>query len=236
MKSENSKTGLCFVCGKTKNISELMPALFVRANVAGLIKNDGCNWDPKGFVCLDDLNKYRSAYIQKVLEEEKGSLSTYDKEVLDSITGKEILSKNINDEIDNKITLGERISDRIAEFGGSWIFISLFMSFLVIWMLINIIVLSTHPFDPYPFILLNLILSCIAAIQAPIIMMSQNRQEAKDRLRSQHDYQVNLKAEIEIRQINDKIDHLLMQHGQKMLEIQQIQLELMEEIAGRLKK
>ncbi len=236
MKSENSKTGLCFVCGKTKNISELMPALFVRANVAGLIKNDGCNWDPKGFVCLDDLNKYRSAYIQRVLEEEKGSLSTYDKEVLDSITGKEILSKNINDEIDNKITLGERISDRIAEFGGSWIFISLFMSFLVIWMLINIIVLSTHPFDPYPFILLNLILSCIAAIQAPIIMMSQNRQEAKDRLRSQHDYQVNLKAEIEIRQINDKIDHLLMQHGQKMLEIQQIQLELMEEIAGRLKK
>ena len=213
-----------------------MPALFVRANVAGLIKNDGCNWDPKGFVCLDDLNKYRSAYIQKVLEEEKGSLSTYDKEVLDSITGKEILTKNINDEIDNKITLGERISDRIAEFGGSWIFISLFMSFLVIWMLINIIVLSTHPFDPYPFILLNLILSCIAAIQAPIIMMSQNRQEAKDRLRSQHDYQVNLKAEIEIRQINDKIDHLLMQHGQKMLEIQQIQLELMEEIAGRLKK
>ncbi len=235
MKSEHSKTGTCLVCKKIKNFSELMPAVSIRDNISELIKNDGYEFDPGGYVCLDDLNKYRGIYVKKIMEDEKGSLSSFDKEVLDSITEKDILSKNISADIDSKLTFGERLSDKLAEFGGSWTFIVLFASFLVIWMLINIIVLSLHPFDPYPFILLNLILSCLAAIQAPIIMMSQNRQEDKDRLRAQHDYQVNLKAEIEIRQINDKIDHLLMQHGQKMLEIQQIQIELMEEISGKLK-
>jgi uncharacterized membrane protein len=103
-------------------------------------------------------------------------------------------------------------------------------------MIINVIFLVSGAFDPYPFILLNLILSCIAAIQAPVIMMSQNRQEEKDRLRALHDYQVNLKAEVEIRLLHDKIDHLIVQHGQRMLEIQQIQVELMEEISNKMKK
>ena len=103
-------------------------------------------------------------------------------------------------------------------------------------MIINVIFLTARPFDPYPFILLNLILSCIAAIQAPVIMMSQNRQEEKDRMRSLHDYQVNLKAEVEIRLLHDKIDHLIVQHGQRMMEIQQIQIELMEEISNKMKK
>ncbi len=235
MKSEHSKTGTCQVCKKIKKLSELMPALSIRDNITELIKNDGYEFDSSGYVCLEDLNKYRGIYVKKIMEEEKGSLSSFDKEVLDSITEKDILSRNISEDIDNKLTFGERLSDKLAEFGGSWTFIVIFGSFLLIWMLINVLVLSLHPFDPYPFILLNLILSCLAAIQAPIIMMSQNRQEDKDRLRAQHDYQVNLKAEIEIRQINDKIDHLLMQHGQKMLEIQQIQIELMEEISGKLK-
>ncbi len=235
MKSEHSKTGTCLVCKKIKKLSELMPAVSIRDNITELIKNDGYEFDLSEYVCLEDLNKYRGIYVKKIMEEEKGSLSSFDKEVLDSITDKDILSKNISEDIDSKLTFGERLSDKLAEFGGSWTFIVLFGSFLLVWMLINILVLSLHPFDPYPFILLNLILSCLAAIQAPIIMMSQNRQESKDRLRAQHDYQVNLKAEIEIRQINDKIDHLLMQHGQKMLEIQQIQIELMEEISGKLK-
>ena len=97
-------------------------------------------------------------------------------------------------------------------------------------MIINVIFLTARPFDPYPFILLNLILSCIAAIQAPVIMMSQNRQEEKDRMRSLHDYQVNLKAEVEIRLLHDKIDHLIVQHGQRMMEIQQIQIDLLSEL------
>ncbi len=97
----------------------------------------------------------------------------------------------------------------------------------------NSIVLFLRPFDPYPFILLNLVLSCVAAFQAPIIMMSQNRQEAKDRLRSEHDYQINLKAELEIRHLNEKLDHLLAQQWQRLVEIQQIQMDLMEELARK---
>ncbi|MDO8092025.1 MAG: DUF1003 domain-containing protein [Candidatus Brocadiales bacterium] len=118
----------------------------------------------------------------------------------------------------------------MAKFGGSWGFISAFFVFLGIWIIVNVYVLMRKPFDPYPFILLNLLLSCLAAIQAPVILMSQNRLEAKDRLRSQYDYQVNLKAELEIRHLHEKIDHLLIHQGQRLFEIQQIQIELMEEI------
>ena len=236
MKNENIKTGLCQICNKSKKMSELMPVMSIRNSLVELIKNDGNQLDLNGFVCVEDLNKLRGRYVQNLLEVEKGELSSFDKEVLESIINKDLLSKNVTQDFDEKLTFGERLSDKIAQFGGSWAFISLFGLFLLIWMAINVVVLTIHPFDPYPFILLNLILSCIAAIQAPIIMMSQNRQEDKDRKRATHDYQVNLKAEIEIRQINDKMDHLMMQQGQKMLEIQEIQIELMEEISNKLKK
>ena len=236
MKNENVKNGLCQICQKTKKMSELMPVMSVRNSLLELIKNNDSQLDVNGFICIEDLNKLRGRYVEKILEEEKGELSSFDKEVLESIVNKDLLSKNVSQDFDEKLTFGERLSDKIAQFGGSWFFISLFGIFLIVWMIINIVVITVHPFDPYPFILLNLILSCIAAIQAPIIMMSQNRQEDKDRKRATHDYQVNLKAEIEIRQINDKIDHLIMQQGQKMLEIQEIQIELMEEISNKLKK
>jgi uncharacterized membrane protein len=236
MKNENVKTGLCQICNKAKKMSELMPAMSIRNSLVDLVKNDGNQLDLSGFICIEDLNKLRGRYVEKILEEEKGQLTSFDKEVLESIINKDLLSKNVNQDFDEKLTLGERLSDNIAQFGGSWTFISLFGFFLIVWMIINVVVITVHPFDPYPFILLNLILSCIAAIQAPIIMMSQNRQEDKDRKRATHDYQVNLKAEIEIRQINDKIDHLMLQQGQKMLEIQEIQVELMEEISSKLKK
>jgi uncharacterized membrane protein len=101
-------------------------------------------------------------------------------------------------------------------------------------MAVNLFILATRPFDPYPFILLNLILSCLAAIQAPIIMMSQNRQESKDRIRSEHDYKVNLKAELEIRLLHEKIDHLLLQQNQRLMEIQQLQVDLMDDILDKL--
>ena len=109
-------------------------------------------------------------------------------------------------------------------------FISAFGGFILIWVLINTLVLILRPFDPYPFILLNLFLSCLAALQAPIIMMSQNRQEARDRLHSENDYRVNLKAELEIRQLHEKLDHLLQHQWERLMEIQQIQIELMNEL------
>ena len=123
------------------------------------------------------------------------------------------------------------MSDRLADFGGSWTFITIFIMVSVVWMGINTAVLLTKPFDPYPYILLNLVLSCLAAIQAPVILMSQNRQEAKDRLRSEHDYEINMKAEIEIRKLHEKMDHLLMHQWQRLLDIQQLQVNQMEEIS-----
>ncbi len=108
-----------------------------------------------------------------------------------------------------------------------------FATFLAIWIIVNTVVMVTHPADPYPFILLNLILSCIAAIQAPVIMMSQNRQEAKDRLRSQNDYKINLKAELEIQHLNEKLDHLLMHQWNRLAQIQEIQLDLLSEMSKK---
>jgi uncharacterized membrane protein len=126
------------------------------------------------------------------------------------------------------------MADKIAEFGGSWRFIIFFFSFLFTWIAINALVLNIKPYDPYPFILLNLILSCLAAIQAPIIMMSQNRQEQKDRLRSEHDYKIDLKAELEIKLLHEKMDHLLIKQNKKLFEIQQIQADFLEDILTRI--
>lgn len=126
------------------------------------------------------------------------------------------------------------MADKIASFGGSWKFIIIFGLFILIWIFSNIIFLLNKDFDPYPFILLNLILSCLAALQAPDIMMSQNRQEEKDRERSKQDYMVNLKSELEIRMLHEKLDHLIMHQQQELLNIQQVQVEMMEDIMKQL--
>ena len=135
----------------------------------------------------------------------------------------------VNTQFDQQLTLGERVADRVASFGGSWRFIGLFAAVLIIWMLVNSAVLQ-QPFDPFPFILLNLVLSCLAAIQAPVIMMSQNRQEERDRMRAENDYLVNLKAELEIRMLMLKVDSLLHHQWQRLLDIQEVQTELLEEM------
>ena len=137
---------------------------------------------------------------------------------------------NMDEDENNQLTFGQRIADKVALFGGSWTFIISFFLFITIWIVSNVIFLNQKTFDPYPFILLNLILSCIAAVQAPIIMMSQNRQEEKDRLRAKKDYQVNLKAELEIRKLHEKVDELMIQQHEKIMEIQEIQINLMKQI------
>ena len=150
-----------------------------------------------------------------------------------SLREHEILSSNIDAEFEQQWSFGERLADRIAAFGGSWVFLSCFFLFLAMWMVMNTLALILRPLDPYPFILLNLMLSCLAAIQAPMIMMSQKRGEAKDRLRSQHDYQVNLKAELEIRQLHEKMDHVLSHQWERLVKIQEIQMELLSELAQK---
>ncbi len=143
------------------------------------------------------------------------------------------IAENIEDDFLEQRTLGQRLSDGLATFGGSWTFLISFGVFLLVWMAISIAMGEAKSFDPYPFILLNLVLSCLAAIQAPIIMMSQKRQEAKDRLRSRNDYQVNLKAELEIRHLHEKLDHLIAKQWQRLAEIQQIQIEMLQDSRRR---
>jgi len=205
----------------------------IRPSLTEFIKKRVPEWDDKGFICLDDLGEFRKDYVKEVLEDEIGELSALDHEVIESLQQHEILSSDISKQFEKRLTFGERLSDQIAEFGGSWKFLISFGVVLLAWIAVNGVVLAMRAFDPYPFILLNLILSCLAAVQAPIIMMSQNRQEARDRLRAENDYKVNLKAELEIRHLHEKIDHLLRRQYNRLFEIQQIQIELLEELSRK---
>jgi len=222
----------CQVCGRKYPVVDLVPARTVREVVIDMVKRSHPDWSDDGFICVDDLNSFRYEYVRSLIEAERGELSDLDKEVLESISRNEILSTHVDQEFEAQLTFGQRLSDRLAQFGGSWTFIMCFWCILMVWIVVNSVALTTKPFDPYPFILLNLILSCLAAIQAPIIMMSQNRQEAKDRARATHDYQVNLKAELEIRQLHQKLDHLLSHQWERLVEIQEVQLELLSELRG----
>ncbi len=228
-----SKTYQCQVCGKTKNKNEVIPAAVIRPAIFSLIKQTHADLSDTGYICLADLNIFRNKYIQQMMEEEKGELTELENSVVQSLKDHEILTRNVDAEYEGKLKLGDRLSDKLAAYGGSWKFLITFATILTIWIIINSVVLLLRPFDPFPFILLNLVLSCLAAIQAPVIMMSQNRQEAKDRVRSEHDYQINLKAELEIRNLHQKIDHLLTHQWERLVQIQQVQLEMMEELKSQ---
>jgi uncharacterized membrane protein len=225
---------VCQICKKTKSPNSGMIAELIRPSLLDFIKKRLPGFDSKDFICLDDLGEFRKEYVKGVLQDEIGELSVLDQEVIESLKQHEILSANIDRQFEKKLTFGERLSDRFAEFGGSWKFIISSLGLLLGWIVLNTVFLFNRGFDPYPFILLNLILSCLAAIQAPVIMMSQNRAEARDRLRAENDYKVNLKAELEIRHLHEKIDHLLRRQYNRLFEIQQIQVELLEEL-GRKK-
>lgn len=236
VKGATIRTAVCQVCGEEKPLAALMPAELVRASLAATIEKHFAGWKSDGHICLADLSKYRKEYLREQLADELGELSALDNEVLESLHQREVLSNDISAEFNQKFTFGERLADRIAAFGGSWTFILWFGGVLAFWIVLNAVYLATRAFDPYPFILLNLILSSLAALQAPVIMMSQNRSEARDRLRAENDYKVNLKAELEIRHLHEKVDHLLRRQWNRLFEIQQIQIELLEELNANKEK
>ena len=227
-------TEVCQITNKEYPISELVHSRSVRVDLLDNIKIKYPDWNGQGYISISIVNEARNEYIKKLLEDEKGELNNLDKEVLKSLQSEDILSKKLSVDLTDQYTFGERIADKVAAFGGSWKFIILFLSIIIVWIAGNVAMLMAKPFDPYPFILLNLVLSCIAALQAPVIMMSQNRQEDKDRLRAQNDYKVNIKAEIEIRQLHEKIDHLLMQQHQRLFEVQEMQMDILEEILNKV--
>lgn len=219
----------CAISGKRRPKRDLIALDALRPNLADRIRQDHPHLEPDSQISRQELARYRSLYVAELLQAEHGELSELDREVAESLAHHETLAENPEEEYEDRRTLGERLSDGLASFGGSWAFLISFAFFLCVWMLINILEGDTRAFDPYPFILLNLLLSCLAAIQAPVIMMSQKRQEAKDRLRSENDYRVNLKAELEIRHLHEKMDYLIQRQWQRLTEIQQLQLEIMQE-------
>jgi uncharacterized membrane protein len=214
-KGRNEATA-CAVCGRSFPRRQLVLGAIVRPAVAEVIRRDHPEWSAEHFICREDLTRYRGLYVHSLLESERGELTDLEQEVVHSLREHELLAANVE-----------------AQFEQRWSFLICFGAFFALWIAANSLVLLWKPVDPYPFILLNLLLSCLAAIQAPVIMMSQNRQEAKDRLRSQHDYKVNLKAELEIRHLHEKLDHLLSHQWERLVAIQEVQLELLSELGRR---
>lgn len=224
----------CNICNKSFPEDQLILGHGIRHEIEKLIMSDYPEWNDKSRICKDDFDTFRMKYIVKIIEDENGSVEGLKDAVISSIRENELISSDVNVQL-QPLKVGEKIADGVAAFGGSWRFIILFFCVLLGWILLNVALLFSKPFDPYPFILLNLILSCLAAIQAPVIMMSQNRQEKKDRIRSENDYKVNLKSEIEIRTLHEKVDHLLLDQWSKMMKIQEIEIELLQEIRDRSK-
>ena len=208
----------------------------IRDGIFNFILIEFPNFTKDSYINLDELNTYRRLYLTSLITLEKKEIAAIDTDVMEAIKNNSILSENIQDEKEARLTFGQKLADKVAAFGGSWTFIITFFSFILVWISINIWFLTSKPFDPFPFILLNLILSCLAAIQAPIIMMSQNRQEQKDRIRGEHDYKINLKAELEIKLLGEKIDHLLVHQNKKLLEIQEIQTDYLEDLIKQVQK
>lgn len=215
---------------------EKVAAKSLRKPIFNLIKAEHPGFDENCHISISELSHYREHYITDYLQKEVGQLDDLEQRVVKALTDKSLISDNPEDDETASATFGQRIADKVADFGGSWTFILSFVAFLVLWISVNAFVFLNKGFDPYPFILLNLILSCIAALQAPVIMMSQNRQEEKDRERAKNDYMVNLKSEMEIRLLHEKIDHLILHQEQALIEIQQVQIDMMNDILKRIEK
>lgn len=228
-----------FISDISKNefpVKDKISGRVIHASIFNLIQKDYPNFSKNSNLSISELNHYREKYISGFLSNEEGELSELEKTVLISVKEQKSLASIVEADSTSVFTFGQRVADKVATFGGSWTFIISFMGFLVIWICVNVFWLANRSFDPYPFILLNLILSCVAAMQAPVIMMSQNRQDEKDRERAKKDYMINLKSELEIRILHEKIDHLIMHQQQDLIEIQKVQIDMMSDILKKVEQ
>lgn len=211
-------------------VSERVSAKTIRHSILNLIQKDNPGFTHNSYISQSELNKYREQASLDYMIKEIGELSDAEKTVLASVNNSNLITDKVDGKKEQILTVGQKVADKVASFGGSWTFIISFGVFIFLWISINVYWLVNKAFDPYPFILLNLILSCLAALQAPVIMMSQNRQEEKDRDRAKKDYMINLKSELEIRSLHEKIDHFIMHQQQELLEVQKVQIDMMNNI------
>lgn len=208
----------------------------IEPEIKALILLDNPGLTEESTIDFSQVMDYRLTYIKNKIKSDSDEIAAINQTVIDSIQSGEPITENINNNLDEQLSFGQKTADAIAKFGGSWPFIFTFIGVLIVWIGINSVALFSKHFDPYPFILLNLLLSCLAAIQAPVIMMSQNRQGERDRKQTTNDYQTNLKSEIEIRLLHQKIDHLLNNEWQHLVEIQSTQLALLEELQKQIEQ
>jgi uncharacterized membrane protein len=218
----------CAITGEELPSHRLVAVDHLRPSLAARIRQDHPDLPDQAAISRREADRYRALYVEDLLRAERGELTELDAEVARSLAEGDFVSQNIEADYAEVSTFGEKLSDALAFYGGSWAFLIGFAAILGVWITLNAF-RADRAFDPYPFILLNLVLSCLAAVQAPIIMMSQKRQEAKDRLRALNDYRVNLKAELEIRHLHEKLDHLISKQWQRLAEIQELQIELLQE-------
>ncbi|MCB9581357.1 MAG: DUF1003 domain-containing protein [Polyangiaceae bacterium] len=220
----------CAVCGKPFGSHELRSVAVLRPNIRPYLENAAGHPLPADArACAHCLNAARVENVVERLERERGELSAVDADV----ARRAAQHAPLDEAPEANLSFGQALADRVARVGGSWPFVIGFLIVLVAWMALNTVVLATRAFDPFPYILLNLVLSCVAAIQAPVIMMSQNRSAVRDRAQAEQDYRVNLKAELEIALLHEKMDHLLHTQWEHMAEIQRTQLELLEQLSER---
>jgi len=187
---------------------------------------------------VDTMNQKEIELSEKLFRKKYGQLGQQERHVAHHLAERTHIARNVAQDISEKMTFGQKLADKVAAFGGSWTFISIFAVVLVVWVVLNsyVLLIFSTSFDPYPYILLNLFLSMLAAIQAPIILMSQNRQAYKDRMSAEHDYEVNLKSELEIMALHEKMDLLREKQWSELISIQQEQLRLLSQLMEDLKK
>ncbi|PSK90279.1 DUF1003 domain-containing protein [Taibaiella chishuiensis] len=227
------ETFISGLSGKEFPVSERVSGNVIHGELLKIIQKENPDFGADDHLSVSELNSCKLKYLSDHLMREVGDLGEMEQTVLDSIGKRNSITAKLDDD-DLQSTLGQRVADKVAAFGGSWKFIIFFSITIVVWILGNVYMLHNKGFDPYPFILLNLILSCLAALQAPVIMMSQNRQEEKDRQRAKSDYMINLKSELEIRMLHEKLDHLIIRQQEDIIEIQRSQLEQMNNMIARL--
>jgi uncharacterized membrane protein len=234
MPSAPSRHVTCPLCGEHHPRAACVRVANVRHSLATFIEaRHREKWSEDAALCRRCLNTERTAYLREEFARERGELTALEAEISRKAVEHGAIARHWEQEFQRTLTLGERMADGVARVGGSWRFVIGFGAVLFVWIAVNSLVLAQRAFDPYPYILLNLALSCLAAIQAPIIMMSQNRSAARDRQQADEDYKINLKAEFEIAALHEKVDHLMHVQAERMQEMNETLLEFSRELAER---
>ncbi|WP_057768339.1 DUF1003 domain-containing protein [Lactobacillus selangorensis] len=228
------KNQVCIVCGNHFTTTEGLFLRDLNNRLQAEIRHRYKYAKNSSFICLKDLQQVRLSEMQSMIDQDLQVDKEINSKLEKKLSEQTYQVRNINDTVDQQLTSGQKLADAVAKFGGSWAFIVTFVIVLIVWMALNVTHLFGIKFDPYPFILLNLFLSCVAAIQAPIIMMSQNRQAERDRVDAENDYHTNTKSEMEIHILHQKVDQMNEVQWPHILDVQKMQIEVLSEIENEI--